>query len=181
MPYGFQGSSCFFQLRCGMVTVFSISLKELFSNTGRTVTFSTPTDYLNGQAHMERLLKTAQQYAAIKEDCKRLMPSWFGQCGVLRLEGGILSISAPNQALAARVRQSKSLLLHGLKNRGWEINQIRLKVSLDFPPTDRKPPVQTRRFSEKARASFEALYRKLEENGNQSDLRDSLKKLLDHR
>ncbi|MGN0917955.1 MAG: DciA family protein [Oxalobacter sp.] len=164
-----------------MVTVFSISLKGLSSNTDRTVTFSTPVDYLNGQAHIDRLLKTAQQYAAIKEDCKRLMPLWFGQCRILRLEDGVLSISAPNQALAARIRQSRSLLLHGLKSRGWEISQIRPKVSLDFPTTDRKPLVQTRRFSKKARASFEALYRKLEEDGSQSDLRDSLKKLLDHR
>ena len=147
----------------------------------RTGTFSTPTDYLAGQSHMERLFKTAKQYAAIMDDCRKLMPMWFGRCRILRLENGVLSIGAPNQALAARVRQSTSLLLHGLKSKGWDISQIRLKVNFDQLPTERKPPVQTKRFSEKARASFEALYQKLEEDGDRSDLRDSLRKLLDRR
>ena len=130
---------------------------------------------------MERLFKTAKQYAAIMDDCRKLMPMWFGRCRILRLENGVLSIGAPNQALAARVRQSTSLLLHGLKSKGWDISQIRLKVNFDQLPTERKPPVQTKRFSEKARASFEALYQKLEEDGDRSDLRDSLRKLLDRR
>ncbi len=131
---------------------------------------------------MERLFKTARQYAAIMADCRKLMPAWFNRCRILRLENGILSIGAPNQALAARLRQSSSLLQHGLKSRGWDISQIRLKVSFDDqPPAEKKTPVQSKRLPEKARASFEALYRELEGKGGRPDLRDSLKKLLDRR
>ena len=148
----------------------------------RTGTFAAPSDYLNGQEHMTRLFRTAQQYAAILADCRRLMPPWFGSCRILRLENGVLSIGAPNQTLAARVRQNTGMLLQGLRNRGWEISQVRLRVSLGQRPAEpSRPMAKPRRFSEKARASFEALYRKLEESSSPSDLRDSLKRLLHRR
>ena len=179
---GFSREWLFFPASVGMVSVFPVSHQgPPFSSMSRTGTFSTPADYLSGQSHMEQLFKTAEQYAAIKEDCRKLMPMWFGRCRILRLENGVLSIGAPNQALAARVRQGSSLLLHGLKSRGWEINQIRLKVSFDQTLVERKPPVHAKRLSEKARASFEALYQKLEGEGGQPDLRDSLKRLLNRR
>lgn len=153
-----------------------------YSSMNRTGTFSSPSDYLNGQEHMTRLFKTAQQYAAILADCRRLMPPWFSSCRILRLENGVLSIGAPNQTLAARVRQNTGMLLQGLRNRGWEISQVRLKVSLGQRPAGpSKPTAKPRQFSEKARASFEALYRKLEESNSPSDLRNSLKRLLRHR
>lgn len=148
----------------------------------QTGTFSSPTDYLNSQAHMAQLFKTAQQYDAILTDCKRLMPPWFGQCRILHLDNGILSIGVPNQTLAARVRQNTGLLLQGIRNRGWEISQIRLRVNLGQKPVEnRKSPVQPKRFSKTAKASFEALYRKLEDNGSRSGLRDTLKRLLNRR
>ncbi len=158
---------------------FCFSFSIFHSGMNKTSTFSRPIDYLNGQAHMEMLLKTARQYTAIMADCRRLQLPWFNQCRILRLENGVLFIGAPNQTMVARVRQNSSLLLHKLRGKGWKIDRIQLKVNFHRSPVNKKLSVRPRRLSEKARASFEALYRELEQDSDGSNLRDSLKKLLD--
>lgn len=143
--------------------------------------FSAPTSYLNGDAKMDRLFRIANKYAAIKADCTKLMPQWFNQCSILNFENGVLSIGVPNQSMMARVKLNSSLLMQGLAIRGWDVSKLRFKVVLDRIPNNERPPAREKHLSEKARASFEALYRNLDENGAQSTLKDAVKNLLKRR
>lgn len=130
---------------------------------------------------MGRIMHTAKQYERITNVCRSFMPAWFRWCSVLRLEEGVLLIGAPNQTLAARVRQYAMQLRSGLVQKGIPVSSIRLKVTFEQPPADQERPVRSRRLSEKARASFEALYRNLADEKADSKLLDSLRQMLENR
>lgn len=130
---------------------------------------------------MGEILHTAKQYERITKACRSFMPSWFSWCSVLRLENGELTIGAPNQTLAARVRQYAVQLRSDLAEKGFPVSSIRLKVTFDRPPTDQEKPVRSRRLSQKARASFEALYTDLADGNAKPELLDALRQMLDNR
>ena len=130
---------------------------------------------------MGKILQTARQYERITAACRSFMPSWFSWCSVLRLEDGELLIGAPNQTLAARVRQYAVQLRSGLAEKGIPVSSVRLKVTFERPPVEQEKPVRSRRLSQKARASFEALYKNLADENANPELMESLRQMLENR
>ncbi len=139
---------------------------------------STAMDYLGSHGKIAALMQTAQELSAIQKDCAHLLPAFFAGCQVMRLEEGILHIGVPNQAVAARLRQQIPALQNRLGAKGWPVSVIRLKILL---PRHRSAAVQTpykNDLPETAYISFLELYEKLESDGDDSPLSQSLKQLL---
>jgi hypothetical protein len=67
-------------------------------------------DFLRDDGKMAGVLPTAARLIALQKSCKQNLPQLFGTCEVLRLEDGLLTVSAPNAAAASRLKQTLPLL-----------------------------------------------------------------------
>jgi hypothetical protein len=106
------------------------------------------TSFLSANARMASLLPTAMRMASLQKDCAAALPPMFGNCDVLSFEDAQLVLATPTSAVAAKLKQQVPKLQAALLKRGWQINNIRLKVQvtrsiapvvhtrqLDFPQT----------------------------------------------
>ncbi|MBM3365859.1 MAG: DUF721 domain-containing protein [Betaproteobacteria bacterium] len=136
-----------------------------------------PLAYLRSDDTLAALLPTAQQVAELQAACETLLPTLFGRCQVLHLRQGILTIAAPNAALATRLRQIQPKLQQDLQGRGWDVEQIRMKIQLMSAEPAPVPPGEPRELSSSALSSFAALASEIED----SPLRDAVQALLRRR
>ncbi len=134
-------------------------------------------EYLRSDDKLGALLPTAQQVATLQADCEQQLPTLFSSCRVLQLRENTLHIGAPNAALATRLRQVLPKLQQGLRENGWDIEQIRLKVQLMPSQPASPPPPEPRVLPNGAIASFASLASEIAE----SPLRDAVQNLLKRR
>ncbi|MES2130542.1 MAG: DciA family protein [Pseudomonadota bacterium] len=114
------------------------------------------TDFLRKNDKMAALLPTANRMASLQSDCAQALPAMFSQCDVLSFEASVLVLAVPSSAVAARLKQQLLRLQAALRQRGWDVEAIKLKVQV----TRAIPPeVHTRQlhFPEKAVNAFEEL------------------------
>ena len=133
-------------------------------------------EYLRSDDKLGSLLPTVEQVVQLQAACEQQLPSLFNSCQVMQLREGTLHISAPNAALATRLRQVLPKLQQGLREKGWGVEQIRLKVQLMPTQPAPSPASEPRVLSSSAIASFASLASQIEE----SPLRDALQNLLKH-
>ncbi len=127
---------------------------------------------------MAGLLPTLEKMAALQADAGRILPGVFTTCRVLQLREGQLHIAVPNAALATRIRQMLPKLQAGLREKGWPIDGIRIKVQM-MSGEDRlpdRPALQTTMPTQAVQA-FAELAQSLEA----SPLRDALQSLVKRR
>ncbi|MFD2270657.1 hypothetical protein ACFS07_04725 [Undibacterium arcticum] len=79
---------------------------------------------------MAALLPTVTRMIALQRDCTALLPAMFASCDVLQFDAGLLLLSIPNAALAAKLKQQLPKLQGELLKSGWQVNAIRLKVQV---------------------------------------------------
>ncbi|UGQ47216.1 DciA family protein [Massilia endophytica] len=114
------------------------------------------TDFLRRHDKLAALLPAVQRMASLQRDCAAVLPTAFAYCEILSFEGGVLVLSTPNAALAAKLKQQLPQLQEKLAHKGWQINNIRLKVqmmkSVSTPPVERRelslPPTAVDSFAE---------------------------------
>lgn len=94
------------------------------------------TDFLSSNARMASLLPTALRMASLQKDCAASLPPMFGNCDVLSFEDAQLVLATPTSAVAAKLKQQVPKLQAALLKRGWQINNIKLKVQVtrSIPP-----------------------------------------------
>ncbi|MEO0316235.1 MAG: hypothetical protein RI928_2691 [Pseudomonadota bacterium] len=127
---------------------------------------------------MAGLLPTLEKMAALQAAAGRILPGVFTTCRVLQLREGQLHIAVPNAALATRIRQMLPKLQAGLREKGWPIDGIRIKVQM-MSGEDRlpdRPALQTTMPTQAVQA-FAELAQSLEA----SPLRDALQSLVKRR
>jgi hypothetical protein len=114
------------------------------------------TTFLRADARMASLLPTAMRMASLQQDCAAALPSMFSQCDVLSFEDCQLVLATPTSAVAAKLKQQLPKLQASLLQRGWQINQIKLKVQVTRSIV---PPVLTQQlpFPATAVSAFEQL------------------------
>jgi hypothetical protein len=127
---------------------------------------------LSGDSELRPLLDKAQALSALQLHFAGVVPPNLAQSSqVLGLQSGILSISAANAAVAAKLRQLVPELIIMLQNSGCEVSGIRVKVQVSF---NRVQPVTTpRKLGKTAREALDGLSQTL----GDSPLRIALKKL----
>ena len=87
-------------------------------------------DFLRTHDKMATLLPTVARMAALQKDCAAVLPDMFVACAVLQFDSDHLTLSTPNAALAAKLKQQLPKLQDALLKRGWQVSVIRLKVQV---------------------------------------------------
>jgi len=102
------------------------------------------TTFLSGNAKMASLLPTAMRMASLQKDCADALPPMFGNCDVLSFEDAQLVLATPTSAVAAKLKQQLPQLQAALTKRGWQVNNVKLKVQVTRSIA---PPVHTHQLS----------------------------------
>jgi len=106
---------------------------------------------LSGNPELRPLLIKAQDLSALQCHFMGVAPPHFAQYAqVLSLQLGTLCIAATNATIAAKLRQLAPELVVLLRNRGCEVNGIRIKVQVSVSDARAKPA--TRKLSETAQS-----------------------------
>ena len=145
---------------------------------GNRPTTREASSFLQGDEVMAGLLPTLEKMAALQAEAGRLLPGVFTSCRVLQLREGQLHIAVPNAALATRIRQMLPKLQAGLREKGWPVDGIRIKVQM-MSGEDRVPdrPAAQAALPTQAVQAFAELAQALEA----SPLRDALQSLVKRR
>jgi hypothetical protein len=88
------------------------------------------TDFLRTNDKMASLLPTVARMIALQKDCAAILPEMFSACAVLQFDSDQLTLSTPNAALAAKLKQKLPKLQDALLQHGWKVSAIRLKVQV---------------------------------------------------
>lgn len=134
-------------------------------------------DFLRSNENLAGILPLANRMAALQSDCAAALPAMFNACAVLQFTSDRLLLSAPNGALASKLKQQLPKLQDHLIRRGWQVNAILLKVQVG---NDFEKPAATKRLAlpQQALFSFAALDQTLEKSPRNEALRASIAALL---
>jgi hypothetical protein len=146
---------------------------------GQAPTTRDASDFLRGNEKLAALLPAATRLAKLQQDCLILMPGHFASCTVLQIADEELQIAVPNAALATRVKQMLPKLHAGLREKGWQIAGIKLKIRVIAPPLP--PPPRELELPGSALASFAALNQNLEKHPRNGGLKEAIDNLLARR
>lgn len=109
-------------------------------------------DFLRGATGIAALLPMANKMARLQADCAQALPAMFGQCDILRFEEGNLTLAVANAAIAAKLKQQVPKLQSSLRQRGWQVETVKLKVQM----TRVTPPQHVMRNLELPNAALSA-------------------------
>jgi hypothetical protein len=136
-------------------------------------------DFLQGNDKLAALLPNAARLGRLQQDCLALMPLQFASCTVLQISEEQLSIAVPNAALATRMKQQSPKLLSGLREKGWPIQEIKLKIRVLAPEPARTP--RSLFLPTGAVASFAELDNSLPTHPRNQALKEALRNLVARR
>ena len=137
-------------------------------------------DFLQSDDKLALLLPTVERLVALRKECSKLLGSLFDSCAIHQFDNGLLILSAPNAALATRLKQRLPTLQETLVARGWQISVIRLKVQVS-PALEKQIPVKQARISDGGIDAFTQLGNQLEKNKRNTNLLAAVAQLLSHR
>lgn len=133
--------------------------------------------FLEGNDKISALLPAVKRNIALQKECAGALPALFERCEVMQLNAGMLSISAPNAALATKLKQQLPKLQEYLTQRGWQINAIRIKVQVRRS-FEKAAPQKQIALSPPALNALDELGRELPDTPQNASLRDALARLV---
>ncbi|PUA16386.1 hypothetical protein [Glaciimonas sp. PCH181] len=134
-------------------------------------------DFLRGDDKMAALLPTLGRMAALQKQCGIGLPSMFAACEVLHFDAGQLVLSAPNAALATKLKQQLPKLQSYLLAENWQVNGIRIKVQVS-QNLKKITPVKQFSLTPEAASAFSNLAVSLEESPRNEALKAALAALV---
>jgi hypothetical protein len=136
-------------------------------------------EFLRSHEKMSALLPAASRILRLQRDCAAILPAMFNACHVLKFEEGQIVISAPNSALATKLKQQLPKLQDELIKRGWQVNGIRQKVQFGkfLGP---RPPEKRIEMPAKALSAFSNLDGTLEDSPRNAALKAAVRELIKH-
>lgn len=153
--------------------------------TPRRAAFAAPSsaakgvrEFLGASGGIASLLPAATRMAALQRDCATALPAMFDTCSVLQFSAGQLVLSAPNSALAARLRQHLPKLQEALGRQGWQVSAVRLRLQV-ARPSPGKPAAPQRVLPGAALGAFEELKASLDDSPRNAALARALEALLE--
>jgi hypothetical protein len=157
-------------------TSFSVS-----SRTAR-VTSKTPkgvADFLRTHDKMAALLPAAMRMASLQRDCAANLPAVFASCAILKFEADQLVLTAPNAALASKLKQQLPKLQESLIQLGWQVNAIRIKLQ-PGKIAEKSRNIKQLVLPSEAISSFVALSGALEDTPQNAALKSAIASMLKH-
>ncbi|MGO4379400.1 hypothetical protein [Pseudoduganella sp. RAF53_2] len=136
------------------------------------------TDFLRRNDRLAALLPAAQRMADLQRDCAEALPTSFKFCEILAFNGTDLTLATPNAAVAAKLKQQLPKLQECLVRKGWQINNIRLKVQMTQSAQQAVQPKPNMELSSAAVNSFEQLSEQLEATKENAPLIAALKSMV---
>ena len=134
-------------------------------------------DALRADDKMARLMPNAMRLAELRRDCTAILPKVFEVCNVQRYESGQLILSVPNAALVTRLKQQVPKLQEALQQRGWQVEKVRLKVSMQRPDVSRQV-VDKSPLPQPAKEALSDLAGSLEKTPQNAALEEALQRML---
>lgn len=134
--------------------------------------------WLNHHPQGAHLLQTAHELLALQKALARILPPALGRrIQVARVNGQEITVMVPSPAHAARLRQLTDGTARQLREAGWPIDHIvvRIDAAMGHDRTQ-KPIRETQPLNEQALQSFEHLQQQL----SPSPLADAITRLLQH-
>lgn len=138
------------------------------------------TDFLRRDDRMARLLPAIERMAALQKDCAAVLPPMFRHCEILAFEEGQLTLSVPNTALAAKLKQQLPKLQETLGRRNWQVSAVRLKVQM-AKPAEIKEKMRALELPPAAVDAFDQLGETLEASAQNSALINAVKAMVARR
>ena len=137
-------------------------------------------DFLRSNTAMAALLPAISRMNTLQQACFAALPAMFAACEILHFEAGVLVMSAPNAALAARLKQQIPRLQDRLQKDGWQVNSIRIKVQVAriTPPP---PPKRVVELTDNALTSFAELSTSLSSDPRSQGLKDAIDAMIRRR
>ena len=129
------------------------------------------------RSEIAHLWPTIHNITALQKECAAALPQLFLYCQVLHLEAEQLVVSAPNSALASKLKQQLPRLQAALQKAGWQINAIRIKVQVS-PVLQKESADRPKRLSGAAIKAFSELEQGLTGKGQNQELLDALRTML---
>lgn len=137
-------------------------------------------DFLRSNSTMAALLPALSRMNTLQKACASTLPAMFTACEILNFEAGALVMSAPNAALAARLKQQLPKLQDRLQKDGWQVNSIRIKVQVGriAPPP---APKRVLELTDSALSSFAELSSSLSADPRSQGLKDAIDAMIRRR
>ncbi|ELX12750.1 hypothetical protein Jab_1c13650 [Janthinobacterium sp. HH01] len=155
-------------------------LRMRFNSSNLSITRRTPigaTDFLRRDDKMAALLPAIERMASLQKDCAAALPAMFKYCEILAFEDGQLTLSLPNAALAAKLKQQLPKLQDTLARRGWQVHGVKLKVQMS-KPAEIKEQMRALSLTEAAVTAFDELGDALENTPQNATLIAALKAMV---
>ncbi|WP_374358508.1 hypothetical protein [Pseudoduganella danionis] len=138
------------------------------------------TDFLRRDDRMASLLPAIERMASLQKDCAAALPAMFKYCEILAYEQNVLTLALPNAALAAKLKQQIPKLQDTLGRRGWQVDQVKLRVQM-VKAAEIKEPMRALSLSEAAVQAFDQLGDTLEQSAQNAPLIAALKAMVARR
>lgn len=102
---------------------------HIYGTKNRATSFGV-TAFLRRNDKMAGLLPAATRMASLQSDCAKSLPPMFNNCDVLSFEDARLVLATPSSAVAAKLKQQVPKLQAALQKKGWQVDDIKLKVQV---------------------------------------------------
>lgn len=126
------------------------------------------------------VLATARKHLQIQQTVAGVLPPALGSvCQVAKLDNNCLQLAVPSSAHAAKLRQLAPSIVQALGERGWNVNEIAVKVLAGLPKPGSKlprPPKEAQPLDSTALNAFKILHDTL----RPGPLADAIARLLTH-
>jgi len=107
-----------------------------------------------------------------------MFPALFDACSVMQFESGNVVLSAPNAALATKLKQQLPKLQDHLVKRGWQVSAIRIKVQVGKIVEKKSLPKQLT-LPAQALSALDSLNSALEDSAQNQALKNALTAMLE--
>jgi hypothetical protein len=140
------------------------------------------TDFLRSNDRLAALMPTALRVGNLQRDVKAILPPMYAGCDVLSFQEATLTLAVPSSAVAAKLKQQLPKLQAGLQKKGWQVDNVRIKIQMrPNVPVREEPKQSTLTLPPTAVEAFEQLGETLPETQQNAALIAAIKRLAERR
>ena len=140
------------------------------------------TDFLRANDRLAALMPTALRVGNLQRDVKVILPPMYAGCDVLSFQDAVLTLAVPSSAVAAKLKQQLPKLQAGLQKKGWQVENVRIKIQMrPNVPVREEPKPSSLTLPPTAVDAFEQLGETLPETPQNAALIAAIKRLAERR